>query len=198
MIYAQSSPPASKPPAAGAAKTASSYAPYPVMSQAAEERGRKLFQMFEAGQAGAIWATSPAENRKSTENGRKFVTTITQWKKRLGTETKVVQENIVPYMLKRATIYSRLSEFSNAKIPFMTMVAIDENGDTEGFTIRPAQSPPESHNAGYLDSTKLKLPFSGEWLVLEGGHGLFNNVYQATDDQRFAMDFVLLKNGHPF
>ncbi len=66
------------------------------------------------------------------------------------------------------------------------------------FTIRPQNSPPEGHDAGYKDTTKLKLPFSGEWFVFEGGHGVFNNVYQGSDDQRFAMDFVLLKNGNPF
>ena len=108
------------------------------------------------------------------------------------------EENIVPYMLKRATIYSRLSDFANAKVPVETMIMIDENGDTEGFTVRPLPSPPEGHNAGYKDTTKLKLPFSGQWLVYQGGHGVFDNAYQMTDDQQFAMDFVLLKNGHPF
>ncbi len=107
-------------------------------------------------------------------------------------------ENIVPYMLKRATVYSRLSDFANAKITAMTTIIIDENGDTEAFTIRPISSPPEGHNAGYKDTAKLKLPFSGQWFVYQGGHGVFNNSYQMNDDQRFAMDFILLKNGSPF
>src|ERR1035437_2734533 len=148
MIYAHSSSPASKPQAPGAAKAAS-YAAYPVMSEAAKERGRKLFEMFKAGQASAIWATSPAENRKHAENERKFVATLSQWKTKLGPETKVEAENIVPYMLKRFTVYSRLSNFSSAKVPVMTTILIDENGDTEAFTIRPLPSPPEGHNAGY-------------------------------------------------
>jgi hypothetical protein len=198
MIYAQSSSPASKPQATGAAKASSSYARYPVMSPAAEARGRQLFEMFKAGQANAIWATSPAENKKGAETERKFVATLGQWKTRLGPETKVVAENIVPYMLKRATVYSRLSEFSNAKGQVGTVIIIDENGDTLAFTVRPLPSPPEGHNAGYKDSTKLKLPFSGQWLVYQGGHDVFNNGYQMTEDQRFAMDFVLLKNGSPF
>ena len=198
MIYAQSSPSVPKPQAPAAAKASSSYAPYPMMSEAAKERGRKLFEMFKAGQAGAIWATSPAENRKHTENERKFVATLAQWKTRLGAETSVEAENIVPYMLKRATVYSRLSTFPNAKAPVATVIVIDENGDTEAFTVRPLSSPPEGHNAGYKDSTKLKLPFSGQWLVYQGGHGAFNNVYQMSEDQQFAIDFVLLKDGSPF
>ncbi len=198
MVYAQSSSAAAQPQAPAATNKASSYAPYPVMSQAAEERGRKLFDLFKAGQAGAIWATSPPENRKRSEEERKFVATLSQWKTRLGPETKMVAENIVPYMLKRATVYSRLSDFANAKMPAMTTIIIDENGDTEAFTIRPLASPPEGHNAGYKDTTKLKLPFSGQWLVYQGGHGAFNNSNQMNDDQRFAMDFVLLKNGNPF
>ncbi len=198
MAYAQSSTSTANPQASGAAKAASSYAPYPMMSQAAEERGRKLFDMFKAGQANAVWATSTPENKKRTEEARRFVANLSQLKTRLGAETKVEAENIVPYMLKRATIYSRLSDFSNIKVPVMTMIVIDENGDTEEFTVRPLQSPPEGHNAGYKDTTKLKLPFSGQWLVYQGGHGVFNNGYQMTDDRQFAMDFVLLKNGSPF
>jgi hypothetical protein len=198
MIYAQSSSPAAKPQAApAAAKASSSYARYPVMSQAAEERARKLFEMFKAGQAGAIWATYPAESKKNAENGKKFEAMLAQFKTKLGPETKVVAENIAPHMLKRATIYSRLSEFSNAKVQFETLIMISENGET-GFTIRPLPSPPEGHNAGYKDTTKLKLPFSGEWLVYQGGHGVFNNEYQMTEDQQFAVDFVLVKDGTPF
>lgn len=198
MIYAQSSSPAPKPQGSAAAKASSSYAVYPLMSPAAEERARKLFEMFKAGQGSAIWATYPAENRKDAENGRKFEAMLAQVKTKLGPETKVVAENTAPYMLKRVTIYSRLSEFANAKVPVATVVMINENGATDGFTVRPLPSPPEGHNAGYKDTTRLKLPFSGEWLVYQGGHGIFDNAYQATDDRQFAIDFVLLKNGSPF
>ena len=96
MIYAQSSSPASKPQAAPAtAKAGSSYAQYPVMSAAAEERGRKLFEMFKAGQASAIWASYPAEGKKNPENGKKFEAMLTQVKAKLGPETTVVEEQII-------------------------------------------------------------------------------------------------------
>jgi hypothetical protein len=198
MIYAQSSSPASKPQGPATAKASSGYTVYPMMSQAAEERARNLFDLFKAGKGSAIWATYPADNRKSAENGKKFVATLEQWKKNLGAETKVVAENTAPYLLKRVTVYSRLSQFANAKVQVETMIMIDENGDTDGFTVRPLSSPPEGHNAGYKDTAKLKLPFSGQWLVYQGGHGVFNNGYQMSEDQQFAMDFVLLKNGIPF
>ena len=198
MIYAQSSSPASKPQGPATAKASSGYTVYPMMSQAAEERARNLFDMFKAGKGSAIWATYPADNRKSAENGKKFVATLEQWKKNLGAETKVVAENTAPYLLKRVTVYSRLSQFANAKVQVETMIMIDENGDTDGFTVRPLSSPPEGHNAGYKDTAKLRLPFSGEWLVYQGGHGIFDNAYQMTEDRQFAIDFVLLKNGNPF
>ncbi len=199
MIYAQSSSPESKPQAAPAtAKAGSSYAQYPVMSAAAEERGRKLFEMFKAGQASAIWASYPAEGKKDPENGKKFEAMLTQVKAKLGPETSVVEERITPYMMKRVTIYSRLSQFANVKVPVETVVMINENGATEIFTVRPLNSPPEGHNAGYKDTAKLKLPFNGQWFVYQGGHGVFDNAYQVTDDRQFAVDFVLLKNGSPF
>ncbi len=90
--------------------------------------------MFKAGQAGAIWATSPAESRKRTENEQKFVATLMQWKNEdWARRQQCWRQTIVPYMLKRATVYSRLSQFSNAKVPVATMIVIDENGDTEAF-----------------------------------------------------------------
>ena len=197
MVYAQASSPA-KAQEPAAAKASSSHAVYPVMSQAAEERGRKLFAMFEAGQAGAIWATFSAEDKKKPESGKRFEATAEALKKRLGSETKVRQESIVPHMLKRATIYTRLSDFAGANVPVATVIVIVENGDTENFSVKPLPSPPEARNAGYKDTTKLRLPFSGQWFVYQGGHGVFNDAYQMTDDQQFAMDFVLLKNGLPY
>ena len=67
MVYAQASSPACEAAGACCGKGCQQLrAAYPVMSQAAEERGRKLFEMFEAGQAGAIWATFSAEDKKNT------------------------------------------------------------------------------------------------------------------------------------
>ena len=197
MLYAQASAPASTPQGS-AARAPSGNVVYPVMSEAAKQRGRKLFEMFMAGQASAIWASSPPEARKNAAEEKKFMATIGGLKGKLGTETKMLEETIVPYLTKRVTVYSRLSEFSNAKVPVATIVMINENGYTDGFTLRPLPSPPEGHNAGYKDTTKFRLPFAGTWLVYLGGHGLFDNVYQQTDDQQFAMDFILLKNGVPF
>ena len=45
-------------------------------------------------------------------------------------------------MMKRVTIYSRLSQFANVKVPVETVVMINENGDTEVFTVRPLQFAP--------------------------------------------------------
>jgi Peptidase family M23 len=195
MIYAPSSSSAQAAPAT--AKTAGSYATYPMMSAAAKERGRKLFAMFEAGQGSAIWASLTADDKKRMAE-QKYAAGLSQLKTKLGNETKVEAEGIVPHMLKRATVYSRLSDFANIKGPVATLAVIDENGETEIFTLRPLPSPPGGGNAGYKDTAKLKLPFSGQWMVYQGGIGIYNSAYQGTEDQQFAMDFILLKNGSPF
>jgi Peptidase family M23 len=197
MIYAQSSSSASKPQATGAAKAASNYSPYPPMSEAAKERARKIFDMFKAGQGAAIWATSPAESKKRVSE-QKYVASLAQLKTKLGPETKVMAETFLPFLLKRATVYTRRSQFANADVPVATLIVIDENGETQMFTIKPEPTIAEGHDAGYKDTVKLKLPFSGQWIVYEGGHGVFNNGYQLSEEQRFSMDFVLLKNGNPF
>ena len=123
---------------------------------------------------------------------------LRQWKTGWAAETKVEQENIVPYMLKRLTIYSRLSDFSNAKVPVATMIIIDENGDTDGFTLRPLPRLPKAIMPATKTPRSSSSPSLANGWYIKAATDIFNNAYQLTDDQQFAMDFVLLKNGSPF
>ena len=117
---------------------------------------------------------------------------------KLGKETAVLEENLEPFMLSRATLYSRLSSFEDVKVPIMTTIIVKENGEIDGFILNPEPQPPEGHNAGYLDTTRLRLPLDGEYYVYQGGHRVFQSSYMLTDDQKFAYDFVMLKDGNPF
>jgi hypothetical protein len=175
--------------------------PYPVMSKAAEDRGRQIFQMFNHAEGGQIYALLVEQLRKRVKSEATYVEFNKKLRDRLGPETSMIEENIVPYIFAPDTVYSRLSYFGHIgnTVPVMTMITINQAGHIDELTIRPIQlTVAEGRLAGYTDTNKLHLPFNGEWLVYQGGRNVFDNGYAVSDDQRFAVDFVYLKDGKLF
>ena len=194
LIFAQTKPQSPKPAAAP-----SSGASYPVMSSQAKQRAQQISQMFEAGEVGAIWAALAEVTKKSYGSEEKLAATIKNLREHLGTETKLADEEYAPSMGKLWTIYSRLSNFSKTtNVQVVTNVAINERGQVEVFQVGPERNVYQGRFGGYKDATKLKLPFTGQWFVYQGGRSAFQNSNFNNDDQRFALDFALLKNGRPF
>lgn len=183
--------------------------PYPVMSKAAEDRGRQIFDMFNHSQTAEMWAAmsenlkalsdKQAERAKKGLAGKEMFSEINKkMRERMGPETQMMEENMVPYLYAPDTVYSRLSMFANLKAPVMSIITLNQRGQIDAFDIKPVRTIAEGQYAGYEDQAKLKLPFNGEWLVYHGGRSIFQNPYAAADDSRFAMDFVYLKDGKLF
>ena len=168
------------------------------MSKAAENRARQLFQMFDHGETTAFWAAlSPSLKKRSISEAR-YTDANKKLREHLGAETKVLEEIIVPYILAPDTVYTRLSQFSGARVPVITALTINQRGELDSFSIGPQMPIAEGRHAGYTDTTKLHLPFEGEWLVYQGGRTPFENVYAGSDEMRFAMDFIYTKDGRAF
>jgi len=172
--------------------------PYPVMSKAAEDRGRQIFQMFNHTQTTEMWASLSDGLRRHSGKEERFVEVNKKLREKMGLETQMLAETIVPYIMAPDTVYSRLSNFANARVPIIVEITINQRGQIDGFTIRPEPTVAEGRYAGYQDTNKLKLPFADEWLVYFGGRTPFENVYALSDDQRFGFDFVYLKNDRMF
>jgi hypothetical protein len=69
-----------------------------------------------------------------------FVALIKSRREALGTEKKMVDENIAPFLLTPGTVYSRLSDFTNTPVyvvHVVTTVAINERGQVDNFEIVP-------------------------------------------------------------
>lgn len=171
---------------------------YPVMSKAAEARARQIFQMFDKAETAAFWATLSPGLKKHYGSDAKLAVANKRLSEHLGKEDKVLGENIVPYVMAPDTVYSRRSEFSNVRVPVVTTITLNQRGEVDLFTIGPEATIAEGRYAGYTDVTKLHLPFKGEWLVYQGGRTPFDNIYAGSDDLRFAMDFVYVKDGRIF
>jgi Peptidase family M23 len=198
LLLAQTAAPPSPPKPSSPAAEPYPPGPYPAMSPAAEARGRQIFEMFETGKLSALWATLSDNLKKRFGTEQRFTTYLQKSREQLGTESKLLDEKITPIMFPPGTVYARLSQFAKAPAQVIATIAIDERGQLEVFMLAPNQGPPEGRFAGHKDATNLRLPFNGEWLVAQGGHSIFENEYMRSEEQRFAYDFVLLKNGRSF
>jgi murein DD-endopeptidase MepM/ murein hydrolase activator NlpD len=112
----------------------------------------------------------------------------------LGPEHSLVREEIQPKGPWQ--IYVRTITVDNMDEPVAIEWTIGADGMIGGFHVKPvAQQEAPSTFLGYVTKTPLRLPFSGEWLVLWGGRTIALNQHAASPDQRFAYDFVVARNG---
>jgi hypothetical protein len=173
--------------------------PYPVMSKQAEERARQIFQMFNHGETGQMWASLSEGLRKMSGKEERFAEVNKKYHEALGPETSMRGENIVPYLLAPDTVYSRLSEFAKVHRFIEFTITVNQRGQIDAFDIKVIpERVSEGAYAGYQVTAKLKLPFNGEWLVYQGGRTPFENPYSYDDVHRYALDFAYLKNGRLF
>jgi murein DD-endopeptidase MepM/ murein hydrolase activator NlpD len=198
LISAQTSSPATKPQSTKTVAASFSGGSYPTMSNQAKQRVQQLFEIFESGQTGVFWTALSEGAKKNYGSEEKFAATTKKLREHLGSETKMDDEIFAPSLVKPGTLYSRLSEFSEANQRGVTNIAINEQGQVEVFQMGPERTPSQGRYGGYKDVTKLMLPFAGQWFVFQGGRSAFQNGYFPIEDQRFSLDFALLKNGRPF
>ncbi len=194
LMFAQGPSPSPKkaPPSPAAAGGS-----YPVMSAAAENRARQLFGYFESGQSAALYAAfSPQMKKKS--DAAKMAAVAKQMGTEWGHEQKMLGENFVPDMLSANTVYSRYSQFSKGKDPIFTAMILNEQGQIEAFQFRPDPAQTGNRFVDYKDTTKLHLPFNGDWLVYQGGRLVYQNPNAYRDAERYAMTFTVMKDGRTF
>jgi hypothetical protein len=193
LLFAQAAKPAA--PAEQPAPTTGGS--YPVMSSAAKARLRQLFTYLESGQSSALFAAFSPQMKKGGT-----VAKVAEMEKelasRVGREQKMLGENFAPEIMSKNTVYSRYSQFSKSKDPVFTFMAIDEQGQIVVLQSRPMPAPPSNRYADYKVQTKLKLPFNGEWFVMQGGREIYQNVDAFRDAERYSMIFTALRDGQTY
>ena len=116
----------------------------------------------------------------------------------LGEEIMVTGERIIkisdqPLYFK----YTRHSTFKKTKRPVVTIFSFRKDNKIFEFSVESQPLEYASPFVGYRTKTDLSLPFSGEWFVAWGGRSYNLNNHAGSRDQRFAYDFVVLKD-HTF
>jgi hypothetical protein len=193
-MFAQTAAPATKPAPSAPAASGN----YPVMSTAAKNRARQLFGYFESGQSAPLYAALSEGMKKRGGNSAQLATLSKKVGTEWGRETKMLGENFAPDMLAPNTIYSRFSQFAKSKDPIYTVMAIDQQGQITLFQFRPAPQASGNRWVDYKDTTKLRLPFDGDWFVYEGGRDIYQNSNAYRDAERYAVAFTVLKDGRPY
>jgi murein DD-endopeptidase MepM/ murein hydrolase activator NlpD len=155
--------------------------------------GRHYTAEFYAGDVAGLEARfSPALRAK--EDSAKLSADQQQTMTQLGPEHGVVGEDVQPtgpWML-----YVRTITVENIAEPVTIRWAIGSDGTIGAFSVRPvARHEAPSQFMDYRTKTTLRLPFTGDWLVLWGGRTIALNQYAAFPDRRFAYDFVVARNG---
>jgi len=116
----------------------------------------------------------------------------------LGEEVALLSEEarIQPVMV----VYERLARHAkepDAEIMVTWQATRLADGSLEiiGFSIAEPKREAESRFLAYRTKTDLRLPFTGRWQVFWGGRTIEQNYHARVVDQRFAYDFLMVKDG---
>jgi murein DD-endopeptidase MepM/ murein hydrolase activator NlpD len=172
-------------------------AAYPIMSTAAKNRARQLYDYFARGQSAQLYAAFSSGMKKGSTEAR-LTTVSRQMNTKLGNPGETMGETYMPSLTQPATVYARMTKYSKAKSPIVVVVAVNEQGELDSLQIVPVQDPPADQYADYQDKVKLHLPFDGAWMVAQGGRRVFDNAFASTDDDRYTVGFMFLKDNRPF
>ena len=97
------------------------------------------------------------------------------------------------YEVKQTTnIYK--STFEKATLD--VLISLDDKNKINGFYIKPHI--PKNLPIVERNSTKMRLPFKGEWTVFWGGTTVEDNYHVAYNNQKYAYDIVITRHGKTF
>lgn len=170
-------------PAAGADST-----------RAAMEHGRQLTGWLLEERADSISARMSDTYRSNLgglDGVRRAVGSIAG---QIGEEQEVVREEAFTRMAEDH--YYRIARYAGAAGRTITVHwAWNERGEVVYLRVRPTPQPASTGNEDYRTKTDLDLPFDGEWYVFWGGRQAHRNYHVQAPTQRFAYDFVVLRDG---
>jgi hypothetical protein len=114
-----------------------------------------------------------------------------------GAEVALLQEEA--FREEYLTSYYRESQFE--RVPKVTVNwTFAPDGRIGGAWVGPSPAPAGSPHENYRTRATLRLPFErptggGGWYVSWGGRGAIRNYHVIAADQRFATDFLLMRDG---
>jgi hypothetical protein len=93
--------------------------------------------------------------------------------------------------------YTAVHTFESGPTQFALIAMLNADGGVGGLNVIPLEEAPSAY-LDYETVTALRLPFDGEWLVVQGGRTAGVNQHAGHVDQRFAIDFVVVRDERSF
>lgn len=160
-----------------------------------KEAGRTMTAAFYEGDIGTVWSRFDEAMRNGMGSREQLAAFQSRVSKQLGAEAQVLDERVVEQGGYR--VYLRTVRFENTPMRFRVQWAFDADGRVAGFFIRQSQeqaaAPTEFED--YRTRADLRLPFEGKWYVVWGGRSPEQNYHVKAMDQRFAYDFLVMRDG---
>jgi len=165
-------------------------------SMAAEDTmtlGRTLSVDFREGRMQTLWDRMTPQMREALGRIEALEDVRAAVAEQFGAERTLLSEEEGEAQGHR--LYLRTAQHEKGAAPLVTRFAFDADGRIAGFFVRPRQQAAESRFFDYRTKTDLRLPFDGEWFVYWGGRTLEENYHAVDAGQRFATDFVVMRDG---
>jgi murein DD-endopeptidase MepM/ murein hydrolase activator NlpD len=160
------------------------------------EQGRRLTQLLYRDQLLEIMQRLSPATRSLVESPSRLKLMRDTWLKKIGRETKVLDEKTDG--LAGVRRYLRTATFEASKTPMEVIWNFDRNGEISALGVRPEAKEAPAPHADEPPKVTLRLPFDGEWTVWWGGRTVWTNFHAVNADQRFAADFFIVKDGRTF
>ncbi|MEO0909187.1 MAG: M23 family metallopeptidase [Pseudomonadota bacterium] len=155
--------------------------------------GRRIADLFLAGQVEAIWSASTQEMQQALGSPDDLAALRKSLLTELGTEDEILSEKAET--LADVEVFTRVSRWSGTSQPFEMVISINGAGQIAGFWIRPQAVAVSTPHLDYQTKTDLRLPVRGEWFVFWGGRTIEENYHAVDPGQRFAIDLVIVRDG---
>jgi len=182
--------------ASGTLPPANAGATGPAKADPTVEEGRKLTSLLLRGEVAEILKRFSPGLRERAMTGGQVVSLIDSWRQRYGKELKVLSEK--SDTLAGTRRYLRTATFEKENGPVEVAWAFNTKDEVTSVSMRPQQVAAPTDKLGYRTKTPLRLPFDGTWTVWWGGPTLWQNVHATSREQRFALDFFVVKDGRTF
>jgi murein DD-endopeptidase MepM/ murein hydrolase activator NlpD len=158
-----------------------------------KELGRQLTAQFFAGELDAVWSRFTPKMQEAMKSRAALEAFQAQVLKDMGTETEVIDEVVTPLMSYH--VYMRTIRTQRWPQPVSITWSFDDKGQVAGFYVAPKKVAAASRHMDYRTRARLQLPFKGAWTVVWGGRTVEQNYHAMVQDQRFAYDFLIVKDG---
>jgi murein DD-endopeptidase MepM/ murein hydrolase activator NlpD len=163
-------------------------------SSAAVGHGRRQHALLLAGNGKGLWDQFSEPGRAAAGGFGKFEKAFKEGTEEFGDFQYCLRDG--GRRQEGRILYNAYCRYSKAPVPLVVRIAFDPDGKISGFSVRNEARPYDSKFENYQPKTELRLPVRGEWLVTAGGRTMEQNYHAVLPDERFALDFAVVKDGN--